>query len=1496
MIFLQCNVFCTLGILPCLMAGSLRYRIRGCFCCSWLAVLLSLLAPAVCYTQVLTPLQRDLGLSQNFVTSIAQDGDGFLWFGTKNGLNRFDGYGFEVFQHDPADSNSVSSGYIQSLLVDSEGRLWVGTDAGLDRYNPNRSCFDHIRNTKERTDDLTLGAIQNLAEGPQGRIYAFGERHVLYVLEDSGPGEGYRIRSHPHPNHNQRPYPDMVVDAGGMVWINSTEFLYRFDPSPEKSESNWTRVNWDWFSPSWRNAVTKPEPNLVYLGTQDTLFYLLFPASDGGIWLATSPGFVHIDAQGELSYHSIDIERPDGRGIMHYFGGGDAFERNGRLWIGGFEAFATYNLDDASFDRLDLVETDRRWTESLTHGEVLDLQNTGILSLYEDVSGLLWIGTNGYGIWTLDQRGPLFDRPPANRRVVRGSVRTLLLSQEGRVWSYDYTNLLTVTDLQSGRTSPVHINEEAPGFVNNHQAFSIRGMAWDALGRLWMASEGGLAVAETQGETLANFRAYPIRFGSDYWGTKQAGAYHMQQDADGHMWFVTSSSLGRLDTANGQYQEWPFPVGRDGATDHSEYPDLVQGDDGICWIGTKEGLLAFNPATGQYTTYRNNPADASSLSYDVVKCIRPDPAQPERYIWVGTGGGGLNRLDRSTGHFDRWTVADGLPDPVVYGILFDRQQRLWLSSNQGLASFEPESGIWRQFDLEDGLQDLEFNTRAFAKGEDGRLLFGGIRGFNIFQPATIVLDTFSPRIGFSELLLANQRVDLADALRRMDAPIQTATRLELGPKDKVLTLGVVSMDFRSPKTNRFAYKLDGFDAEWQDIGTQHSITFTNLDPGRYTLRVRGTNADGHWSVHEAALAIRVRPPWFGTWWAWCLWVGAAVVVLMLLYQGQLQRRLQAAETERLADLDRFKSRFFTNITHEFRTPLTVILGLSERIEGPDGTRERIQRNGRQLLHLINQLLDLSRLEAGVVQVQWEQGRWDHFLEYLTESFQSMAVSKGIRLAHYAETRPIEGHMDREKLQHIVSNLIDNALKYTPEEGRVTVHSKRVEGPDGPQLRLKVSDNGPGMSPVAASHVFERFYRDQEHSETTGTGIGLALTKELVDALGGQIMVESRQGNGSVFEVILPLTAPPGQMVREASPEAERRDAHAKEVERLGANAKVAERPDAKEVERLDANAKVWNQPKPVQEDAPAGNGLVPDDLVPDAESQAELDRPCVLVVEDNPDVIAFIADLLSGRFTVLQARDGQSGIALAREHVPDAVLSDVMMPVMDGYQLTRELKQDRRTSHIPVVLLTARASQEDKLLGLKAGADAYLQKPFDPEELFVRMEHLLALRKVFQDASRSAWTANTSPDRGGEAAVVAPDEGQVPETDTNGLSPDGNHSPGNDRPTPLERERQAQEAAFLAEARKAVLEHLAEDAFGPNELAEALDLNPTQAYRKIRALTDRNPTLFIRAVRLREAKRLLESTELSISEIAYAVGFNQPAYFTRAFKAEFGEAPSAARN
>ncbi len=1358
-----------------------------------------------------THLTVEQGLVHSNITCVVQDKRGFMWLGSGDGLTRYDGYQFKAYKHAPGNPNSLLHNEITALFHDRAGKLWIGTAGGLDYFDPVTESFTHFTHQPDVPTSLGAPKVTCIREDRSGNVWVGtlgGGLHQVIRNGNQGVPVGFRrytdFSSHPG-TRNPVWVSAIAQDQEGTLWIGTVgEGLFTFDPAGGRATSH--RCN----APG-------------YTGETDVNVYALCVDAAGTLWVGTD----------KLGFYTVDT----GRRQWRVYGSprtpleDDALQivedAPGKLWVGTWQG-GLYYLDTRT----------GQWTRYATGDARGSITSNKINTVYRDRTGTLWVGTWGGG---LNIKHPA---KPAIAHYFRESKQTdskslisdLCEDVNGNLWLAVVGGGLARYDLATETYVTYRHDPRDPNSLADEYMTSLLPAR---SGHLWIGSHKGVNVFDPNTGRFTLLKHNPDNPNS----LASNSVIAMLEDRDGRFWLAnTAHGLDRLDPRTNTFTHYRHDPRNPNSLAADKLITLYQGRDGTLWIGTGQGLDALNPATGAFRHYKHQPGNPESLSDNTVSSIAEDHAGN---LWVGTFSQGLNKLDRQKGTFTRYRVEEGLPNNAIFSIIEDQHRKLWVSTNKGVSQFNPLTGKFRNFDVRDGLQANEYYLNAAFQNRQGQIFLGGINGFNVFHPDGITENTAIPPVVLTDFKVFNKSVPVGKAEGdELSLPtiITECRQVTLPHSSSVFSLEFAALNYLHPEKNQYQYKLEGLETDWVLSGDRRFVSYTTLDPGTYTFRVRGSNNDGVWNEAGATLRIIITPPWWRTWWAYALDVLIAAALLYLafryfLYQERLKNALdlERLESEKLHEIDSLKTRFFANISHEFRTPLTLILGPVEaRLAAvaalPDDHPDKrdlklMHRSARRLLTLINQLLDLSKLEAGSLKLEPTEGNLLGFLKALVYSFSSLAESRHIILTFHSERTALPARFDRDKLEKVVTNLLANALKFTPEGGSVavTVSTLATGGtavtrtglaPASQQqfVVITVADTGIGIPADRLGRVFDRFYQvdgsnTREHS---GTGIGLALTQELVHLHGGTIHVQSEEGKGTQFTVRLPLH----------------------EVQGAG-DAVLA--PD-------DLS------PEPVPQ--PSGASVGP--KTPGVPAiPLDMNAPLLLIVEDNEEVRHYIHDVFAGEYRILEAQNGEEGLKKALEMVPNLVITDLMMPRMDGMELCRRLKTDERTSHIPVVLLTARASAESRVGGLETGADDYITKPFHVHELQLKVRNLVAGRQLLRE--RFAREVKLQPK---DIAITSADE------------------------------------KFLRVAIETVEKHMADSDFSVEALESEMSMSKMQLYRKLKALTDQSPSEFIRTIRLKRAAALLGAKSGTITEIAYEVGFNNLSYFAKCFKEMYGVTPS----
>ena len=1301
------------------------------------------------------------GLSQGMIYDILQDKEGFIWIATKDGLNRYDGYEFESYSFSPSGRYSISDDIVTCLMEDHFGRLWVGTMmGGINLFDRRSERFYQLRPESPSTQEINAIVQQNdsifWVATNQGL-----DRIILPTSNSIWP------ESSSNELHQKARFTNYTVEGT----LSEVRKLLLLD---DKNLVASCALGIYVIDPSNPDTLRPLHPSLgIPKLRKPNSFYQLSRLPGGALVIASNQD-VYIHNRDGLSRIILPAGMNEGWGTLHV-------DDKGIIWLGNANTLFKVKPEAPDGQQVEtVVQFDEEW-----------LQTT----LFTDRDGLVWIGTNGYGVRIFNPRITNFNHQLENR-----STRQLYVDRQEQLWVWQ-NGQMQVLNPQTGR---LYFPAGFPALArrSNYVLNSADGSYWFRLNIIEL------------GRKLIHYHPGSGEVTLFPYNCDTQPYFPMAIDASGRVWMPCQNSQIALLTPGQTSPKYidlstVFP---EEYTDLKIYALRYLPEQDAFWAGTQYGLvyMKLREDGGLESQYyrREKGAEHNPLS-DRILCLE---SAEDGKLWVGTRGGGFSLFDPATGHFNNYTTEDGLPNQVVYGIQKDKAGRLWISTNRGLSCYYPNEGRFRNFTARDGLQADEFNSMSYAKAPDGRLLFGGVNGINSFHPDDVQGRMAAPNVMITGIDVNSEPLDSENDTAIVQNPVPQVREIQLAHYQNVLTLRFAALQYANPSKHRYRYLMVGVDNQVKTMEGTREVTYAHLQPGQYIFKVWGSSQGGQWSEQPTTLRIDISPPWWRTVWAYIVYAVLLGGAIYFAYRFQVRRatlRNQLAyeqrEAERLAELDRLKSDFFSNITHEFRTPLTLIQEPARQLlDNLSQPEERsmaylIAKNARKLLQLVNQLLDISKIEAGAMPVRYEAGNLYTLLQETGGQFQEYARQKDIKLdmSYQGEESDYDGQFDKDKLEKIVANLLSNAIKFTPKGGYVNLRCARRDS----DFLIEVADNGIGIPESEQTHIFERFYQVKSPDNiTTGTGIGLALSKELAAMLGGSLRLDSQVGRGATFCIRIPA--------RPLDP--------------------IAPSPASQQfVEQLS--------PKPTTATAPF--------------SAADREFK-VLIVEDQPDLRRFIRSVLGGHFQIEEAEHGREGLERAVQEMPDLVVSDVMMPIMDGFELTQRLKADERTSHIPVVLLTAKSALESRLEGFSQGADAYLAKPFHSEELLLRIQQLIKLRKRLQEKYSQSQDAGSKSD--------------MPEM----------------------------EKQFLEKLENCLEARLSDPNLNAEELARLNHLSRSQLHRKLKAITGDSTSAFIRNYRL-EHGRLMLLEGISVSEASFKVGFSTPQYFATRFKKKFGFPPSS---
>jgi signal transduction histidine kinase/ligand-binding sensor domain-containing protein/DNA-binding response OmpR family regulator len=1344
-------------------------------------------------------ITADQGLSQNQIFCIYQDSKGLLWFGTQDGLNLYDGYTFRVFRHQPGNENSLLDYAVNTICETDPGIYWIGTREGMSRLDLQTGKFIHYRNHPGSSNSLV-------------------DNNVWYITEDSEK----------------------------KLWIATRNGLSRFDPADNKFEN--------FKSGSGVNTISH---NFVFNIVED---------ADKNIWIAGRGGLDRYDLKsGKLFNYKIFPGNPDAialNGIM------SLFIKDDILWLGSYSGLYSVNLTEVNEDKIFFHKHEFKqsatkhelhsvrsifagkdgtiWAGTYGSGLIHYNPKTGksyiyrktnkpgsisddyIISVFEDKHGVMWIGTSSAGLNKYNSHSERFKTISVSNAGGNENARisSLLEDISGNLWvGTESGNIVKVTNHFSDNPETRFITTEknlSPGFSPTE----IHSLIQDRKGNIWAASFGmGIFIIDPVSEKVRRIgrdSKNPNSLANDF-------VHSIFEADDGIIWIGTGAGgLNKYNPANQLFIHYKHNPENPKSISTNEVSVIRKDNNGFIWAGTTTGgLNRLNVSTNEFERFTHNVSDINSISSNRIICLYIDK---KLNLWIGTFGGGLNKWIPETSSFIHFTTEDGLPSNIICSIVEDNNGNLWISTDKGISVFKIDSGTFKNYDFNDGLQGNEFLQNAgFKSNSTGNIYFGGVNGFNIFNPDDLNIKGKISDIVFTDFKIFNKSV-LPGEGTPLSKNILYAEEIVLSYDQNFFTFEFASLDFNNPDKNLYSYKLEGFNKDWINAGNQRVATYTNLDPGEYVFHVKATNSDGIWNDKGISIRINLLPPWWQTWWAYILYALAFVGILYSARQFELNRvnlrnqlELKHFEAQKLQEVDQMKSRFFANISHEFRTPLTLILGMLDRFhkktaEAKDKNDFAIMKNNAdRLLQLINQLLELSRLEAGSERLQTIKTDVIKFVRRIIASFLSLSEQKkltikfnGIPFYQTKQDNEIFIYFDREKIETVFYNLLGNAIKFSPEGEDINISVNKTDR----FAEIIITNTGVTIPQDKLPHIFDRFYQvdDSGTRNFEGTGIGLALVKELVELHSGEISVYSSENEKgeTTFVVKLPWG-----------------NSHLKDDE-------IIELPsELPEIEKGSIEAGLFK-------------------ISPETVSDREIkpDANILLIVEDHLELRKFIREHLENDFVILEAEDGEKGLKTAEEIIPDLIISDVMMPKMDGYEFCKAIKTNEKTNHIPFILLTAKAAAENKLEGLETGADDYLIKPFNPDELRLRVKNLIKIRQQLREKFRTKM-------------IVKPAEISAPSV----------------------------QKLFLEKLTIIIEDHLEDEKFSIEILCDKIGMSRAQLHRKIKALTNQSTTEFIRSFRLQRAADLLKQDAGNIAEIAYKVGFNSQAYFTKSFQEEFGCSP-----
>lgn len=1348
------------------------------------------------------------GVDKNRVNCILQDSLGFMWFATHNGLIRYDGHFFKSYQYSAQDSNAISRDFLEWLYLDRSGKIWIGTfGGGLSCFNPKTEKFTRYAQQADNRNSIAANHVISIVEDPQGFIW-IGTRVGLDRLnvKDGVIKHFKHDKNEPGSLSNDEIW-SLYVDKQGTLWVGTGYLWDEAAPGGGLCRYNRKEGTFTCYTHDPKNPASI-SGNKVRALLED---------SKGNFWVGTENDGVNLMNRQNGTFTRLklhtDFSKPLQDQANPYFASAQVHtfleDRNGNIWIGSVNGgLSIYKPSTGVIRHFVPREKDKT-----------TLGSDFIWQLFQSNDGTIWIATaDGTRVYRVAEGKDYISIYPLADIPGISWMTSFADTVPNRFWMTTMGNELTLYELKKGVIAQ-HYQPKS-----SNRLTSIFYIFRDKEGLVWTSSLGGDYALQQFNPLTRKFTTHLKLPDKQYLYDKinSIGGFNILQDKHGNIWSIADTrSLFRLDKKTKQWQQFKHRGNKRSEQDDRMF-SIFEDKAGMIWVsgsyqqGKTMYLKRYDPKLATWNTFFR---DSSETRAEIISICQDASGK----IWFNILNQGIACLQLSSGKVEFYNTANGrLPANNAGNILLGTDHQLYISFGNMLIQLNPATGHWASV-AELTATQKEISVVGF-KAPNGVLFYPLIteKGLLAFSPENWAAEikkrnTKLSLTGFS--LFNKVQQPLKNSI--LEHPIWELKQLQLSHQEEYFTFQFSSFDYQNTSSSQYEFKLENYDPYWRKTQGEPSATYVKVPPGRYTFRVRMANNELSEKPTEASILVIVRPPWWLSWWAYSLYILTIAAVVLAVYRFQLRHSLAKAEAQRLQELDNLKTRIYTNITHEFRTPLTIILGMAKQVRDDPKNYFRqgldmIVRSGQNLLHLVNQMLDLAKLESGKIPLNFIQSNIISYLQYLVESFHSFAESQQIQLHFLSDLDELYMDYDPEKLQQVVVNLLSNAVKFTPEGGHVylSLGSSKYPAESGQEavdshLQIKVKDTGVGISAIELPHIFDRFYQANDaHNRTgEGTGIGLALVQELIKLMDGKIQVKSKIGQGSEFIVTLPI--------RQKAPE-------------------------------TTASIPVTSF-----------NSTFKKPILPTIETPNESNKPHLLIIEDNPDVVAYLAICLQNNYHIQVGKDGQEGIDIALQNTPDLIITDIMMPYKDGFEVCLTLKNDARTSHIPIIMLTAKADMASKLAGLERGADDYLAKPFHKEELLVRIRKLLELRQKLQ----KYYLADAGLIENTALSQDIPNEVSLEDT-------------------------------FVKKVRQTIEEHLDDADFNVERLCKSVTMSHSQLHRKLTALTGFSIHTFIRSVRLTKAKALLRNPTLTITAVAFDTGFNDPSYFGRVFKQEFGMTPA----
>ena len=1307
------------------------------------------------------------GLSNGRVTSVVQDATGFIWIGTKNGLNRYDGNQFKIYHQ---RNSNISSNDIWELLIDSQSRMWITTSGGgVNLYNNLLNTFISYKNSDKQQNVISSNEVHTVYEDKKGTIWIGTDKGLdkYNEKEDKFTAVLANFRG----NHSETlSIWSIYEDEEGMLWLGTYGHgLLKYDPEKDKAEViKCKKQNLQQYSLDYINDVAYYEDDKLLIGTNDQ-----------GLLLLDTTSKIITRLFENTPYKDVLVIRT-------------IWDNNkGNIWI-GTDGQGIFNIEK---------QDEQVKIKQLLHDKQIpsSLSSNTVNTFFEDNQSNLWIGTAWKGLNILTSTGNEITSYYSSPQTRNASPVLAVFGEEDHLWLG--TDGAGLSKVKLDKTSIKQFGKKSLG------GEYIQCIKPSLNGAYWLATfANGLVLFEPYAGIRKHFKREP--------GNANSLAFNDVRDIvelpNGNLWIATwGGGLCYLDITSGKFTTFRSEDGVENTISSDNVLAIEPAGDDRLWIATYGGgLNLFDP---QKQTFQKIVAKGddnvrvSNYIYSLQKGLNDK-------LWIGTKEG-LNCLDIPSMQFSSYDVGNTLNSNTVVSLLQDDTGYLWMGTKAGIFRFDiTTKQVEALNDIDDG-----FHINAAYKDKKGFLYFGGDERVVSFDPGKFKAEKNTSKVRLTDFKLFNKSVAIGDD-KILKQPINLENKITLKHNQSVLTFEYAVMNYPFANKERFAVKMEGFEEEWRNVATLRTATYTNLSPGDYTFKVRYQLPNGEWNNQNmASIDLTVLPPLWQTWWAYIIYL-IIITLILYIYRRYTYKwlhmknalKIEKMQREQEDRLHRMKTRFFTNISHEIRTPLTLIAGPLNKLlqqEKADLSEQKqltiIKGNTNRLMNLVNELLNFRKLEDGHVKLKVCKGNIVSFVNEIYLSYTQHALNKGIRYTFHKSADDIQVWYDKIQLEKAIFNLLSNAFKFTQQEDSITVTVEQQNN----NVIIKVSDTGIGIASEKLPQIFERFYQnDDDGQQEKGFGIGLSIAKDIIELHEGQIEVQSELQKGSSFTINLPL----GKN-------------HLK-------NAIVDEQLNEENIENY------------IDEESGDENKITQD---------KEFKGSTILIVEDNDHIRSYLHSILSGTYVVFEASNGKEGMEKCIELVPDLVISDIMMPVMDGISMCRKLKSDIRISHIPVILLTARTMTANKIEGYETGADEYLTKPFNEQILKVRIRNLLENRRILSERYIKEGIINPK-----EVTLNSPDE------------------------------------EFLTKLVNIVEEHIEDAEFNIDQLSKSIAMSHSNVYKKVKALTGMTVVGFIKDFRMKRAAQLFKESKLPIVDVCFKVGYTNRRHFSQEFKKKYGVNPS----